>query len=326
MFAPATVLSPAWRESPDPRFARDVAEGLTCQRKTLPASWLYDEVGSALFEVITVLPEYGLTRADDALLRRYAKDMVAAAGEPELIVELGSGTGTKTRHVLEAAARRKRVEYLPIDISSAALDSCESTLRALDRVAVNPIEASYLPGLERAFARRQGARALVLFLGSTIGNFTRAEARDLLRSIRGLAASGDYLLLGTDLVKPRERLIEAYDDPLGVTASFNLNLLGRINRELGGKFELATFAHVARYNERAARVEMHLRSRVAQEVEIEALDLIVSFRAGETIWTESSHKFRLDDIGRMGERAGWVTERRWVDDEWGFAETLFACP
>jgi dimethylhistidine N-methyltransferase len=327
MFAPATVLRPSWRESPDPRFAQDVSEGLTRPRKTLPASWLYDEVGSALFEVITVLPEYGLTRADDGLLRRYAKDIVVAAGQPELIVELGSGSGTKTRHVLEAAARWKRVEYLPIDISSAALGSCESSLRALEQVSVDPIEASYLPGLERAFARRrEGARVLVLFLGSTIGNFTRAEATDLLCFIRALAASGDCLLLGTDLVKPRARLIEAYDDPLGVTASFNLNLLARINRELGGGFELSTFAHAARYNDRASRVEMHLRSRVAQEVEIEALDLTVTFRRGETIWTESSHKFREDDVERMGEGAGWTSERRWVDNDWGFAETLFACP
>jgi dimethylhistidine N-methyltransferase len=327
MFAPATAPRTSWREKADPRFAQDVAEGLTRPRKTLPASWLYDEVGSALFEVITVLPEYGLTRADDGLLRRYAKDIVAAAGEPEMIVELGSGTGTKTRHVLEAAARRKRVDYLPIDISSAALDSCEAALRALERVSVNPIEASYLPGLEQAFRRRStGARALVLFLGSTIGNFTRPEATDLLRSIHGLAASGDCLLLGTDLVKSHERLIDAYDDALGVTASFNLNLLARINRELGGRFDLSTFAHAARYNERAARVEMHLRSRIDQEVEIEALDLTVAFRRGETIWTESSHKFRVEDVGRMGERAGWAAQRRWVDDDWGFAETLFACP
>ncbi|HKD08706.1 MAG TPA: L-histidine N(alpha)-methyltransferase [Bryobacteraceae bacterium] len=327
MFAPATVPRPSWSESVDPRFAQDVADGLMRPRKTLPASWLYDEVGSALFEVITVLPEYGLTRADDALLRRYAKDIIAAAGEPELIVELGSGTGTKTRHVLEAAAQWKRVDYLPIDISSSALGNCESALRSLERVSVNPIEDSYLPGLERAFARRRsGARVLALFLGSTIGNFTRSGATDLLRCIRGLAASGDCLLLGTDLVKPRHRLIEAYDDPLGVTASFNLNLLARINRELGGEFELSTFAHVARYNEREARVEMHLRSRIAQEVEIEALDLTVAFRRGETIWTESSHKFRPDDVGRMAGQAGWTTRHRWIDGDWGFAETLFACP
>jgi len=327
MFAPVSLPRTAWRENCDPLFAQDVADGLTRPRKTLPASWLYDEVGSALFEVITVLPEYGLTRADDGLLRRFAKDIVSAAGEPDLIVELGSGTGTKTRHVLEAAARRKGVEYLPIDISSAALGSCESALRALERVNVDPIEASYLPGLERAFGRRRsGARALVLFLGSTIGNFARSEATDLLRCIRGLAHTGDCLLLGTDLVKPGARLIEAYDDPLGVTASFNLNMLARINRELGGTFELSTFTHLARYNERASRVEMHLRSRIAQEVDIEALDLTVTFRRGETIWTESSHKFRADDVARMGERAGWTTARRWVDDDWGFAETLFACP
>jgi uncharacterized SAM-dependent methyltransferase len=137
---------------------------------------------------------------------------------------------------------------------------------------------------------------------------------------------GDMLLLGADLVKPREKLIAAYDDPLGVTAAFNLNLLARINRELDGEFDLSKFAHLARYSERSARIEMHLRSRVPQTVRIHALALSVEFARGETIWTESSHKFRADEIAWLGEEAGWQTERQWTDQDWGFAETLFSCP
>jgi L-histidine Nalpha-methyltransferase len=324
MFAAAASFSPAPRRA-DPAFAHDVAEGLTrALQKTLPASWLYDEVGSALFEVITLLPEYGLTRADAALLQCASDEIAAAAGQPELIVELGSGTGAKTRHILAAAAAGGSVRYLPIDISRAALRNCEMALREIGGVRIEPIEATYLEGIERALSRRHGGkRALILFLGSTIGNFTRAEAGIFLHRIRQRVLPGDSLLVGTDLVREAATLLRAYDDSLGVTAAFNLNLLARINRELEGRFDLAQFAHEARYNERQSRIEMHLRSRMAQRVAIDALDLTVSFARGETIWTESSHKFRAEEIRRMGERAGWQSSRQWIDRERGFAETLF---
>jgi L-histidine N-alpha-methyltransferase len=324
MFAAAASL-PLAPPRADPAFAHDVAEGLTrARQKTLPASWLYDTVGSALFEVITLLPEYGLTRADAALLQCAAKEIVATAGEPELIVELGSGTGAKTRHVLTAAAARGSVHYLPIDISQAALRNCDAALHAIDGVSIEPIEATYLEGIDLALARRRpGQRALILFLGSTIGNFTRVDASVFLHRIRQRLLPGDSLLVGTDLVKQAATLLRAYDDSLGVTAAFNLNLLARINRELDGQFDLARFLHEARYNERQSRIEMHLRSRVAQRVAIDALDLTVSFARGETIWTESSHKFRAEEIRRMGEQAGWQNARQWIDREWGFAETLF---
>jgi dimethylhistidine N-methyltransferase len=320
MFAPAVPQVNA-------ELARDVAEGLSkTPQKTLPASWLYDEVGSALFEVITVLPEYGLTRADGALLRRSANEIIAAAGQPELIFELGSGTGTKTRHILVAAAAQGAVRYLPIDISRAALDNCGTAMQSLEGVGVEAIEASYLDGIEQALTRRcPDERVLILFLGSTIGNFTPAEAQTFLHRVRQRMLPGDSLLLGADLVKPREKLIAAYDDSLGVTAAFNLNLLARINRELDGEFDLSKFAHEARYSERGSRIEMHLRSRVAQTVAIQALDLRVRFARGETIWTESSHKFRAEEIRWLGEQAGWQTERQWIDSDWGFAETLFSC-
>jgi L-histidine Nalpha-methyltransferase len=162
-----------------------------------------------------------------------------------------------------------------------------------------------------------------LFLGSTIGNFNRAEANSFMRELRRALLPGDSLLLGADLVKPRATLVRAYDDDAGVTAAFNLNLLARINRELGGDFNVRQFAHEARYNERQSRIEMHLRSKIAQTVRIEALELTVSFAAGETIWTESSHKFESEDIRQLGESAGWSVVNQWFDRDWGFAETLF---
>jgi dimethylhistidine N-methyltransferase len=319
MFAPAVPQVNA-------ELARDVAEGLSkTPQKTLPASWLYDEVGSALFEVITVLPEYGLTRADGALLRRSAHEIIATAGQPEIIFELGSGTGTKTRHILLAAATQCPVRYMPIDISRAALDNCGTAMQSIEGVRVEPIEATYLDGIEQALTRRgPDERVLILFLGSTIGNFTPPEAQTFLHRVKQRMLPGDSLLLGADLVKPRAKLIAAYDDSLGVTAAFNLNLLARINRELDGEFDLAKFAHEARYSERGSRIEMHLRSRVAQTVPIRALDMRIPFAKGETIWTESSHKFRAEEIRWLGEQAGWHTERQWIDSDWGFAETLFS--
>jgi L-histidine N-alpha-methyltransferase len=197
-----------------------------------------------------------------------------------------------------------------------------ATLRSLPGVNIEPLQSQYLEGVESARQRTQG-RALVLFLGSTIGNFSTEEAVSFLRSVRQRLHDGDSLLLGADLVKPRERLLPAYDDPTGVTAAFNLNLLARINRELGGEFNLHRFAHEARYNESLSRVEMHLRSRVPQRVRIAALHAAVTFQENETIFTESSHKFRREDICAIGEQAGWKTVRQWADCDWGFAETLF---
>jgi dimethylhistidine N-methyltransferase len=309
----------------NPGFAQAVADGLLKDgQKTLPPSWLYDEVGSALFEVITVLPEYGVTRAEAGLLGASASDIVRAAGCPSLVIELGSGTGAKTRHILDAAARNHRVRYSPIDISAAALTGCVKTLDGIPNVDIEPVEADYLHGVAHALAQRKtGEPVLVLFLGSTIGNFTRTEAAAFLRSLQRRLEPGDYLLLGTDLVKPRVALLSAYDDPIGVTAAFNLNLLARINRELDAEFDVARFAHEARWNERHSRIEMHLRSRVAQQIHIGALAASVHFEAEETIWTESSHKFRPDEIPGIGCRSGWRFVRQWLDRDRTFAETLF---
>jgi dimethylhistidine N-methyltransferase len=321
-FAAAPIPSPLLPANPE--FAHDVEIGLAARRKWLPARWLYDELGSALFEAITALPEYGLTRADARIIARAADEIVDAAGHPRTLIELGSGSGSKTRALLEVGARRNFVEYLPIDISRAALNSCKVTLNGIPRVHIRPVEAGYIEGLERGIRDcRPGEPALILFLGSTIGNFARTEAAAFLAEVRRRVRPGDSLLLGADLVKPAEVLIRAYDDPLGVTAAFNLNVLGRMNRELEGEFDLSRFQHEAVWNSRASRIEMHLRSRVAQRVTIGALGREIRFRAGETVWTESSHKFRPEQIRRMGERAGWRFARQWLDQEWPFAETLF---
>ena len=305
-------------------FAAEVAAGLTKPQKELPSKYLYDEVGSALFEVICALPEYGLARAGERLLRRHAGDIVAQLSQPVAVAELGSGTGKSTRWLLEALARRQPVTYYPIDISRAALARCERELSQIDSVSLVGFERAYLDGLlEVAARRREGEHLLVLFLGSTIGNFDRPAGEEFLRAVRRILQPGDALLLATDLEKPMPQLILAYDDPLGVTAAFNLNLLARVNRELEADFNLARFRHQARWDARARRLEMHLVSLAEQSVTLRKLGLTVRFREGETIWTESCHKYNLEEIFQMAARAGYHCRAQWVDSEWPFAQSLY---
>ncbi|MBV9505558.1 MAG: L-histidine N(alpha)-methyltransferase [Acidobacteriia bacterium] len=305
----------------DNEFARDVRAGLTCAQKTLPCRYLYDDVGSALFEAITFLPEYGLTRADARILQTNAAEITGLLGGCLVVAELGSGTGAKTRPILEQIGLRQDVLYYPIDVSSVALEHCERELAPLGEIV--PLQMSYLEGLRDVVEKRQrGERLLVLFLGSTIGNFEPDAAIDFLTSVRQLLARGDALLLGTDLVKPWAQMIPAYDDPAGVTAAFNMNLLSRINRELCADFDLRQFRHVARYDAEAQRIEMHLLSRRNQVVSIQRAALDVEFLAGESIWTESSHKFRPDQLTAMSRMTGFRLERQWIDEEWPFAESL----
>lgn len=305
-------------------FAAEVRTGLTRPgQKELPSKYLYDSVGSALFEVISVLPEYGLTRADERLLRRHAYEMVERLPSPVIAAELGSGSGKKTRWILEALGRRQQTYYCPIEISSTALAMCERELGDLDAISIVGFEREYLDGLQEVAARREDSEhLLVLFLGSTIGNFDRPAGNRFLREVRRILRAGDYLLLGTDLEKPIPQLIDAYDDPLGVTGAFNLNLLARINRELDGNFRLPYFEHEARYNAEARSVEMHLRSRIRQTVSIHRAEVTVTFEEGETIWTESSHKFSRQEISTIAREAGFRCEQQWVDQEWPFAENL----
>ena len=250
-------------------FARDVREGLSHPgQKELQAKYLYDDLGSALFEAITRLPEYGLTRADDRLLARLSNELPARVAADTVIAELGSGSGTKTRRVLTAFANGRRPLYRPIDVSAAALNRCRSELSGV--AEVEGFHNTYLRGLRDATLNRPGGnRLLLLFLGSNIGNFDRTGAEDFLRQVRVSLAPGDALLLGVDLVKPLGTLLAAYDDPTGVTAAFNLNVLGRINRELDANFDLRQFAHEVRYREDEHRIEMHLRSRRDQRVRFE---------------------------------------------------------
>ena len=307
------------------QFAEEVSAGLTKPgQKELPSKYLYDEVGSALFEVISVLPEYGLTRADQRILRQHAESIVARIPSPVVVAELGSGSGRKTRWILEALARRQPTLYHPIEISPSALAMCERELYRLDSVSILGFEAEYLDGLRRVASRREsGQRLLVLFLGSSIGNFDRQPGEEFLRGVRQTLAPGDALLLGADLEKPVSQMIRAYDDPIGVTAAFNLNLLARINRELDGDFALSQFRHVARYDTENRRIEMHLLATVNQAARIRKAGLTVRLREGETLWTESSHKYNREEVVQMGERAGFRCDGQWVDLEWPFAQSLF---
>jgi L-histidine N-alpha-methyltransferase len=305
-------------------FAGDVRAGLLRPgQKELPSKYLYDEVGSALFEVISVLPEYGLTRADERLLRRHALDIVACLKSRVLVAELGSGSGRKTRWILEALTRRQHTTYCPIEISPTALARCESELGQIECVSIVGFERPYLDGLlAAASGRREHDHLLVLFLGSTIGNFDRDAGERFLAEVRRILYPGDALLLGTDLEKPLPQLLAAYDDSIGVTAAFNLNLLARINRELDADFDLAEFRHEARYNASERRVEMHLRSMREQTVTIARADCTISFAKEETIWTESSHKYRAEEISEMARRTGFHCDAQWLDSEWLFAENL----
>lgn len=306
-------------------FAEDVRAGLTkAGQKELLSKYLYNDIGSALFEVICMLPEYGLTRADARLLQKHAKAIVSQIRCKPVVAELGSGSGQKTRWILEALAQRQPLTYYPIDISGAALARSRQELAEIPFVNLVGFEREYLDGMLEVVARRRGDECLlVLFLGSTIGNFDRDAGEDFLRNLRAMLRPGDFLLLGTDLVKPAAQLLLAYDDPLGVTASFNLNLLERINLELGGNFDLSKFRHAARYNEVERRVEMHIRSEVDQAVQIRAAGITVQFRAGETVWTESSHKYTLTEVHALAESTGFACAAQWVDQEWPFAQNLF---
>ena len=310
--------------NPTYEFAVDVRAGLTkpCQKELL-SKYLYDDVGSALFEVISFLPEYGLTRADERLLRRHARDIVELLPTPVAVAELGSGSGRKTRWILEALCRRQRTSYYPIEISHTALAMCARELGDIDSISILGFEREYLDGLlEVAAQRRHGEHLLVLFLGSTIGNFDRPAGINFLSEVRGTLIPGDAMLLGTDLEKSSAQLIAAYDDSLGVTAAFNLNLLARINRELDADFDLSQFEHVARINHEARSVEMHIRSLRRQTVTIPGAELMVEFREGETVWTESSHKYSAGEVFQIARDSGFCCRAQWIDTEWPFAESL----
>ena len=306
-------------------FASDVRRDLQLTPKQLQSKYLYDALGSSLFEAICRLPWYRITRAENRLLVAHAGEIVAALdAEPATIVELGCGSGEKLAVLAEALQRSggsARVHI--IDISSQALEQTEQRLTRLQHVSVVGHQSTYEVGLRRAARARQGRGSmLVLLLGSNIGNFDAPAALTFLGRIRAVLQPGDLLLLGADLVKPEPELQLAYDDPLGVTAAFNKNLLVRINRELGGTFNLDAFTHRATWNFDEQRVEMHLVSRAAQTVSVEASGLAVQFARGEHIWTESSYKYRPDQVERMGVETGFALRDQWIDAGAQFALSL----
>jgi dimethylhistidine N-methyltransferase len=307
-------------------FVRDVRAGLGHPtQKWLPPRYFYDDVGSALFEAITLLPEYGLARADERLIDRHAGEIVARLAPGVVVAELGSGSGTKTRRILTSLGQRGQVDYYPIDVSVGALERCHAELGGIGGVRVSPVPGTYLEGLGAVSESvPAGAQLLVLFLGSTIGNFGRSEGAAFLGELHAAMKPGDRLLVGTDLEKPVERLLAAYDDPAGVTAAFNRNVLSRMNRDLDANFDPRSFDHIARYDTFHRRIEIHLASRKRQEVTIPAAELTVPFECGETIWTESSYKFDREEVVREGAARGFRLEAQWIDAEWPFAETLFS--
>jgi L-histidine N-alpha-methyltransferase len=308
-----------------PSFAEDVRRGLTASRKFLYPKYFYDELGSRLFEAITALPEYYLTRAEAEILRLHAGEIAATLGGPVWLLELGSGDGRKTRLVIEALlARQATLEYVPVDISRSAVEtSSRSLLFSYPDLHITAYVGEYHASLVQIRKERVGpGRTLVLFLGSTIGNLGPEKRLALVRDVRHLLDPGEGFLLGVDLKKSEDLLLPAYDDPLGVTAAFNLNLLARINRELGGGFDLSAFRHRALYNRQEGRVEMHLESRGAQTVAIGALGIEISFTPGETIHTESSYKFDLDQVAALAADTGFEVRRTWMDSGGRFASNL----
>jgi len=287
---------------------RDVASGLTRIQKMLPPKYLYDERGAKLFEAICDLPEYYPTRTEEALLSGIAHDVVART-RPMQLIELGSGASRKTRLLLDALTQVcPGASYVPVDVSEDMLRrSARALRRAYPQLGVHGIVGDY----ERHLRHLPGAaRRLVVFLGSTIGNFSEAEGEQFLAALREQIDPGDYLLIGFDLVKPEEILHAAYNDSAGVTAEFNLNVLRVLNRELDADFDLGEFEHHAFFNRAASRIEMHLRARRAHEVTLAAIDLTVGFAAGETIRTEISRKFTRDSAQRLL-RAGGFSPLEW---------------
>jgi dimethylhistidine N-methyltransferase len=309
--------------APFAAFAEDVRAGLLARPKRLPARWFYDALGSALFEAICRLPWYRITRSESALLARYAAPIVEAAGEDASLIELGGGSGEKLAIVVDAAVTRGyRPSVHLIDVSRRALDLAAATLARFGDVRVTVHEATYEAGLRATDPPAEG-RQLVLFLGSNVGNFDPPDATTLLQQIAGALRADDLVLLGADLVKPERDLLLGYDDPLGLTAAFNKNVLLRINTELGAAIDLGSFVHEARWNAAASRVEMHLVSTRRQLIEIPRARCRATFDRGESIWTESSYKFEPRGLVQMGSRAGLTTEQQWVDGAAGFALTLF---
>ena len=309
----------------DPRagLAEDVRRGLSTQPKRFLPKYFYDQLGSQLFEAICLLPEYYLTRAENEILDRYADDIVAAVAGDITLIEMGSGSASKTRLLIEALLRKQaELLFIPVDISASALDSSSRILlQSYPQLRIEAFAADYFAGLAE-LEKEQRGRTLALFLGSNISNFDPDEALKFLRALRQVLRAGDALLLGADLKKDKSVLEAAYNDALGVTAAFNLNVLARINRELGGTFDLRAFQHRAFYNEAVGRVEIYIESTREQTVAISQLEMEVQFHEGEQIHTENSYKYDLNDIARLAAATGFIHGRTWLDAQERFSSNL----
>jgi dimethylhistidine N-methyltransferase len=305
-------------------FAADIRRGLTSDPKYLFPKYLYDELGSRLFEAICEVDEYYLTRAENEILATHAGEVVAAIPRCRTLIELGSGNAEKTRNILEALlSQRTEVLFMPVDISASALKaSSHALLDSYPQLRIEAYAADYYQALE-ALQLPTAERVLMLFLGSNIGNFEPDEARDFMSAIRRVLRPGDAFLLGADLKKDRATLEAAYDDSLGVTRSFIVNELERINRELGANFDLWAFGLRALYNEALGRVELYLESLRPQSVAIRAFDLTIDFKAGERIHVENAYKFDVEGLGTLGNQTGFTLEKTWLDKRGRFSSNLF---
>jgi L-histidine Nalpha-methyltransferase len=303
--------------------AEDVRKGLSAEQKRFLPKYFYDELGSQLFEAICLLPEYYLTRAENEILERYSDDIVASVDGQKTLVEMGSGSASKTRLIIEALLRlQPELLFMPVDISATALESSSRILlQSYPQLSIEAYAADYFAGLAE-LGKKPRARTLALFLGSNISNFDLEEALRFLRAMRSVLQKDDALLLGADLKKDPAVLEAAYNDALGVTSAFNLNVLARINRELGGTFNLRTFRHSAFYNETIGRIEIYIESLANQQVRIEKLDLTVDFAEGELIHTENSYKYDRAGIEALASATGFKLSRTWLDSQERFSSNL----
>jgi dimethylhistidine N-methyltransferase len=305
-------------------FAEDVRRGFAERPRRVPPRWFYDALGSALFDAITRLPWYPISRSEKRLLAGARPELKVLRGSTARVVEMGCGNGEKLSLVLDAVADGRPLEVALVDVSAEALAASASRALAHPGVTVRTLSATYAEGLARALeGRDRDGRALVLFLGSNLGNFEPEDAADFLHAVRAALRPGDRLLLGAELRTGDPSVVVAYDDPLGVTAAFNRNLLVRMNRELGADFDLAAWDHRAVWNAGANRVEMHLVSRREQHVSIPAAGVSTRVHAGEAIFTEASYKYPLDVLVASLGAVGFVLRIPWVDAETRVALLLF---
>lgn len=304
-------------------FAEDVRCGLSATPKKLSPKYFYDELGSELFDAICLLPEYYLTRAENEIIERYAHEIVASVPHATTILEMGSGSASKTRLIIEALLRKQASAlFVPVDISASALEnSSRILLQSFPRLRIEAYAADYFDALSELSNKSLG-NTLALFLGSNISNFGRDEAPRFLHALRKVLSTGDALLLGADLKKDRSILEPAYDDSIGVTAAFNLNLLVRVNRELEANFNPKAFRHHAYYNEEMGRVEIYIESMRAQRVIINKLDLEIEFAAGEQIHTENSYKYDRLQIQNLSQTTGFFCAHTWFDSQQRFSSNL----